>query len=130
MILALCDKEVHIAHMTAGDASKSSGRCRAVGGQGVSGTDFGTGASGKRTSVASAAVEEARRAGLLDGERTEHVSFRAPRALIEAARRETGIQSKTELGIAAFASLASPDPVAAFMKRTRGRLAGLPKIEP
>jgi hypothetical protein len=87
-------------------------------------------APGALVTVAAAAVEDAQRAGLLDGERTEHVSFRAPRALVEAARRETGIQSTTELGIAALASLARPDPVAAFMKRTRGRLAGLPKIEP
>jgi hypothetical protein len=32
------------------------------------------------------ALEDARAAGLLDGEKTDHVSFRAPKALIEAAR--------------------------------------------
>ena len=67
-------------------------------------------------------LEDARRAGLLDGDKTEHVSFRAPRALVEAARRETGIHSPTELGILALATLAQPDPVAEFLKRTKGAL--------
>ena len=67
-------------------------------------------------------LEDARRAGLLDGDKTEHVSFRAPRALVEAARRETGINSPTELGILALATLAQPDPVAKFLKRTKGAL--------
>ena len=31
-------------------------------------------------------IEEARQAGLLGGEKTEHVSFRAPPALVEAAK--------------------------------------------
>ena len=79
---------------------------------------------------AAAFVEAARTAGLLHGERVEHLSFRAPAALVAAAKRETGIESTTELGIAALAALAQPDPVAAFLKRTRGRLAGLPPIEP
>lgn len=83
-----------------------------------------------RHSVAAAALDNARHAGLLDGDKTEHVSFRAPPALVEAARRATGIESTTELGLAALATLAAPDPVAEFMKRTWGRLAGLPKIEP
>jgi hypothetical protein len=67
-------------------------------------------------------MEEARRAGLLDGERTEHVSFRAPRALLEAARRESGVTSPTELCLLALATLAQPDPAAAFMRRSRGSL--------
>jgi hypothetical protein len=76
------------------------------------------------TSVAPANVvlEEARRAGLLDGDRTEHLSFRATQALIKAAQRATGVSSPTELGILALAMLAQPDPVAAFLKRTRGAL--------
>jgi hypothetical protein len=69
-----------------------------------------------------AALEDARRAGLLDGEKTEHLSFRAPKALIEAAKRESGIESPTDLGILALATLAQPDPVAALLKRTRGKL--------
>ncbi|MGJ3263790.1 MAG: hypothetical protein ACFE0R_11200 [Salinarimonas sp.] len=60
--------------------------------------------------------------GLLAGEKSAHVSFRAPPALIEAAKRETGIASTSELGMAALALLAQPDPVNAFMKRTEGRL--------
>jgi len=67
-------------------------------------------------------LAEARRAGLFDGEKTEHVSFRAPPALVEAARRETGVNSTTELGILALAMLARPDPVAAFFRRTEGVL--------
>ena len=71
---------------------------------------------------AAAALEDARQAGLLDGEKTAHVSFRAPPALVEAAKRESGVTSLTELGILALAMLAQPDPVAAFLERTRGRL--------
>src|SRR6185312_10345929 len=37
--------------------------------------------------LAASAIEEARRAGLLDGEKTEHISFCAPPALVEAAKR-------------------------------------------
>ncbi len=71
---------------------------------------------------AAAALEEARRAGLLDGEKTEHVSFRAPKALIEAAKRESGVTRPTELGLLALATLAQPDPTAKFLKETRGEL--------
>jgi hypothetical protein len=69
-----------------------------------------------------AALEDARRAGLLEGEKTAHISFRAPPALVEAAKRESGVASLTELGILALAMLAQPDPAAAFFKRSRGRL--------
>ena len=69
-----------------------------------------------------AALEDAQRAGLLDGEKTEHLSFRAPKALIEAAKRESGVELPTDLGILALATLAQPDPVAAFLKRTHGKL--------
>jgi hypothetical protein len=54
------------------------------------------------------AVEEARRAGLLAGDETEHVSFRAPPALVEAAKHEAGISSTSELGVQALAMLARP----------------------
>ncbi len=70
----------------------------------------------------SSVLEEARRAGLLEGEKTEHVSFRAPSALVEAARREAGLTSTTELGMLALAMLARPDPVAAFLRATSGVL--------
>jgi hypothetical protein len=67
-------------------------------------------------------IEEARAAGLLQGDKSEHVSFRAPPALIEAAKREAGVSSTTELGLLALALLAQPDPVVSAMRRTRGRL--------
>ena len=78
---------------------------------------------------ASVVLDEARRAGLLDGEKTEHVSFRAPKALIEAARRESGATKLTELGILALAMLAQPDPAANFLKETRGKLGADHKLD-
>lgn len=79
-------------------------------------------AVGAGSSHASVVMDEARRAGLLDGEKTEHVSFRAPKALIEAAQRESGLTKPTELGLLALAMLAQPDPAAKFLKDTRGEL--------
>jgi hypothetical protein len=76
-----------------------------------------------------AALEDARQAGLLKGDKTAHVSFRAPPALLEAAKRETGIESPSELGILALAALAQPDPVSAFMRKTRGRLGKGHRLE-
>jgi hypothetical protein len=81
------------------------------------------------TTNASVVLDEARRAGLLDGEKTEHVSFRAPKALIEAARRESGATKLTELGILALAMLAQPDPAANFLKKTRGKLGADHKLD-
>ncbi len=72
--------------------------------------------------VHATALAEARSAGLLDGDKSEHVSFRAPPALVAAAKRETGVESTSELGMLALALLAQTDPTVAFMKRTRGRL--------
>jgi len=74
-------------------------------------------------------LDDARRAGLLDGDKTEHLSFRAPRALVEAARRETGINSPTELGILALATLAQQNPVAEYLKRTSGALGLAHKLD-
>ncbi len=76
--------------------------------------------SGK--SAADVAMAEARAAGLLDGDSTEHVSFRAPKALIEAAKRQSGASKPTQLGLLALAMLAQPDPVAEFLRQTRGSL--------
>ena len=74
-------------------------------------------------SVAMAAVmEDARRAGLLDGEKTEHLSFRAPKALVDAAKRESGATGTTQLGLLALAALAQSDPVSAYMKAHYGAL--------
>jgi hypothetical protein len=67
-------------------------------------------------------MRAAMRAGLLDDDASEHLSFRAPKRLVEAARRESGLTSPTELGIVALSMLAEPDPVIAFLKRTRGAL--------
>jgi hypothetical protein len=77
----------------------------------------------------SAVLEQARAAGLLEGEKSEHVSFRAPPALIEAAKREAGVTSTTELGLLALALLAQPDPVVSAMRRTRGRLGADHQLE-
>ena len=79
--------------------------------------------------AAAAALGDARRAGLLEGGKTAHVSFRAPLALFEAAKRESGVASRTELGVLALAMLAQPDPVAAFFKRARGRLGETHTLE-
>ena len=65
---------------------------------------------------------EAERDGLLAGEKSQHVTFRAPPALVEAAKRNLGIESTTELGMLALMLLAQPDPFVATMKRTRGAL--------
>lgn len=67
-------------------------------------------------------VDAARRAGLLEDDSSEHLSFRAPKALVDAARRESGLSSTTELGIVALSMLAEPDPVIEYLKRTRGAL--------
>jgi hypothetical protein len=74
-----------------------------------------------QTLIGAALIQEAREAGLLD-DKTEHVSFRAPKALIDAAKRETGLRSTTELGLVALATLARPDPVATAMRGIRGSL--------
>ena len=67
-------------------------------------------------------VDAARHAGLLDDGASEHLSFRAPKALVEAAKRESGLSSPTELGIVALSMLAETDPVIEYLKRTRGAL--------
>jgi hypothetical protein len=71
---------------------------------------------------AAVVLEEARLAGLLDGDRSQHISFRAPKALIDAAMRESGVTRPTELGLLALAMLAQPDPTANFLKDSRGKL--------
>lgn len=86
------------------------------------GTKVPRSAARGRFAGASVVMDEARRAGLLDGDSTEHVSFRAPKALVEAAKRESGVIRTTELGLLALALLAQPDPVASFLKKTRGKL--------
>jgi hypothetical protein len=99
------------------DAAISSGTAKRATGRRTAKRALETTALG-----ASAALDEARRAGLLEGDKTEHVSFRAPKALIEAAKRESGVTRPTELGLLALAMLAQPDHVANFLKETRGEL--------
>jgi hypothetical protein len=108
--LAVCDKWAYIAHTESEELIMPTKVTRAQ--------------VGKRPTARrlTAVLEDARRAGLLDGDKTQHVSFRAPPALIEAARRESGVSSSSELGILALATLAQPDPVATFLKRTKGVL--------
>ena len=67
-------------------------------------------------------IDDAKNAGLLDGEKSEHITARTTPALLEEARRQTGITSKTVLVEVALAALALPDPVAKFMKEHRGEL--------
>lgn len=67
-------------------------------------------------------LEEARQAGLLDGDKTAHVSIRTTGPLIAAAKERTGISSTTELVELALATLALPDPVTRFMMETYGAL--------
>lgn len=80
-------------------------------------------------SPADIVLAEARAAGLLDGDKTEHVSFRAPKALIEAAKRQSGATRPTELGLLALAMLAQPDPVADFLRKSRGTLGPDHKLD-
>jgi hypothetical protein len=75
-----------------------------------------------RAEVVIALTAEADREGLLAGDKTQHVTFRAPPALVEAAKRNLGIASTSELGMLALMMLAQPDPVVAAMKRGRGAL--------
>ena len=69
-----------------------------------------------------ASVDAAIRTGLLEGDESEHLSFRAPKRLVDAAKRESGLSSPTELGIVALSMLAEPDPVIDYLRRTRGAL--------
>jgi hypothetical protein len=87
-----------------------------------------TSRQGQPARLSLALLQEARQAGLLD-DKTEHVSFRAPKALIDAAKKETGLQSTTELGLVALATLARPDPVAQALRRSRGTLGPAHTLE-
>jgi hypothetical protein len=83
----------------------------------------------KPQSSGAMALQEAREFGLLDGEKTEHISFRAPKALLEAARQESGAATLTELGLMALAMLAQPDPFKKFMKENYGALGPDHKLD-
>ena len=79
-------------------------------------------ADAQRLRLVEAARGDAEHAGLLSGERTEHLSVRTTRALVAEAKRRTGISSNTELVEMALAALAVPDPVSVFMSETYGAL--------
>lgn len=72
--------------------------------------------------VIRALTAEADRDGLLAGEKSQHVTFRAPPALVEAAKLNLGIESLSELGMLALMMLAQPDPFVATLRKTRGAL--------
>jgi hypothetical protein len=121
--LAVCDNSTYIAHILVGEADVTVARVvrkakQKIRAQVPRAPARVLGSAALLVSV----LEEARLAGLFDGEKTEHVSFRAPPALVEAAKREAGVSSTSELGVMALAMLARPDPVAAFFRRTEGRL--------
>ena len=80
----------------------------------------------KTKPLAASVLEEARRTGLLEGDKSEHVSFRAPPALVAAAKREIGISSTSELGVPALAMLARPNPVTAFFRGREADTAAVP----
>ena len=52
-----------------------------------------------------------------------------PPTPVEVAKHESGMASPTELGNLVPATLAQPDLVAAFLRRTRGRLGETHTLE-
>ena len=119
----MCDKCAYLAHIKGGGAEMAVARGVPRTKQGApTKAPAGTARPPGPAPLVVSVLDEARRAGLLEGEKTEHVSFRAPPALVEAAKREAGVSSTSELGVLALAMLARPDPVAAFFRRTEGRL--------
>jgi hypothetical protein len=96
------------------DGSKGRRRSRSTG--------IGSEIDVKRVQLLEAARGDAEQAGLLSGERTEHLSVRTTRALLAEAKRRTGISSNTELVEMALAAIAAPDPVSVFMMETYGAL--------
>lgn len=102
----------------------------------ASGTETGSMAPVRRSAVSgrytggsdnaaiAAALSSALEQGLLTGDKSAHLSARVTPALLDAAKRETGIQSTTELIEYALASVATPDPAARFMTSRFGALGG------
>jgi len=122
LLLVVCDKRGYLAHIEGGRAEMAVAPGVPRTKQGVPKAPAGTARPPGPSPLVVSVLDEARRAGLLEGEKTEHVSFRAPPALVEAAKREAGVSSTSELGVLALAMLARPDPVSAFFRRTEGRL--------
>src|SRR5882724_10110339 len=110
--LDLCSERTDIAHNTKeGHMESSKARTRRS-------KSVAADSDVKRVRLREAARDDAEHAGLLSGERTEHLSVRTTRALVAEAKRRTGISSNTELVEMALAALATPDPVSAFMTET------------
>jgi hypothetical protein len=75
------------------------------------------------------ALDDAREAGLLSGDKDAHVSVRTTGALLAAAKRRTGIESTTELVELALAAMALPDPVTRYMSEHYGALGPDHRLE-
>ncbi|HTW69763.1 MAG TPA: hypothetical protein VME47_07755 [Acetobacteraceae bacterium] len=73
----------------------------------------------KRAELATSLLAEARQAGLLG---KQMMRVEVPKALVEAAKRESGLQSTNDVAVLALTILARPDPVAAVMRRNRGKV--------
>lgn len=99
------------------------------GGRRTRSTGIGSETEVRRVRLLEAARDDAEQAGLLSGERTEHLSVRTTHALVAEAKRRTGISSNTELVEMALAVIAAPDPVSAFMMETYGALGGRHTLE-
>jgi len=69
-------------------------------------------------------IEAARERGLLPARKDQNIGFRAPAALVEAAKRSTGITENTELLTFALAVLAVEDD---FGERLLARKGQVPK---
>lgn len=68
------------------------------------------------------ALDAARSANLLEGERNHILSARLTERLVSAAKERTGIASDTQLVELALASLAAGDDFGAWLVGQRGRL--------
>lgn len=100
----------------------------------ASGVETGSMGPGRRTALTgrytggtgnaaiSATLSAALEQGLLTGDKSAHLSAHITPALLDAAKRETGIQSTAQLIEYALASVATPDPTARFMTSRFGVL--------
>ena len=79
--------------------------------------------------VVQSILQAAEAAGLLGGAKTAQISIRTSEALLSAAKQQTGLDSTTAVVELALASLALPDPVAAYMDDTFGALGADHQLE-
>ena len=78
---------------------------------------------GQAPGVRHAAARRAEQQGLLSGARTLTVRGRMPSALVEQAKKKTGIQSDSKLIEAALASLVVEDDYAGWLLAQRGTVS-------